>query len=257
MNDALTLFEKAKQTNLDAIRQLEALTNLDTPDLSAINNLGICYEYGYSVVQDQVKAITLYRRAADLGDDTAMCNLGLVNQAGRGTPINIATASYWYLEAAKKKTTNPIGTSRAIRELEELSKVASPNAIVLNNLAVCYECGYGVIQDYAKTRILYRRAADLGDDTAMCNLGVSYQEGRGTPIDITTATYWYLEAAKKKTTNPNGSPRAIDQLEKLVREVSPHREAIISLAICYEQGYVVTKNSHKATELLLKLVCIA
>jgi ankyrin repeat protein len=158
MSDARSLLDKAKSTNIDAIKQLEILTNLDTPDLIAINNLGVCYEFGYSVVRDESKAITLYRRAADLGDDAAMCNLGLANQAGRGTPINIVTAAYWY-----------------------------------------------------------------------------------------------LESAKRKTTNPNGSPRAIDQLEKLVREASPHREAIISLAICYEEGYVVTKNSHRATELFAKV----
>lgn len=252
MSDARSLFEEAKNSNLDAVHQLEKLANLVTPNLIAINNLGVCYEFGYGVVQDQAKAVTLYRRAADLGDDSAMCNLGLANQAGRGTPLDISWAAHWYLEAAKKNTKNLNGTIRAIRELEALSTAMSPNAVVLNNLAVCYEFGYGTTLDPTKALLLYRQAAELGNDTAMCNLGLAYQKGLGVSIDISSATFWFFESAKRNTTNPNGSPRAIEQLEKLVKESSPHKDAVVSLAICYEEGYSVPKDSKKSLDLFTK-----
>jgi hypothetical protein len=107
-------------------------------------------------------------------------------------------------------------TSHEILPIEEFAKTKTLNATMINNLGVCYESGYSVVQDQKKALTLYRRAADLGDDTAMCNLGLAHHAGRGTLTDLSSAAYWYLESAKKNTNHPNGSRRAVQQLTSLV-----------------------------------------
>jgi len=201
--------------------------------------------------QNLSKAMKRYR-AHEEDKDIAMCNIALCHQFGRGTSIDLSTAAYWYLESASCKTRNSNGTLRAIRELEALAKNVPPNSSVLNNLGVCYEYGYGVTQNLLKTIELCRRAADLGNDVAMCNLGLCYQFGKGTSIDLSTAAYWYLQSAKYRTTNSNGTLRAICELEALAENVPPNTDVLNNLGICYEYGYVVTKNSQKALELFTK-----
>ena len=42
-----------------------------------------------------------------------------------------------------------------------------------------------------------KQAADQGDATAQCNLGVMYGNGRGVEQDYTKAVYWYSKAAEQ------------------------------------------------------------
>ncbi len=44
-------------------------------DALSMNNLGYCYEMGYGVVQDEQKAVELYRQSAQLGNTFAEGNL--------------------------------------------------------------------------------------------------------------------------------------------------------------------------------------
>ena len=45
-----------------------------------MNNLACMYERGQSVLKDRVKAVELYKQAADLGDDFAQTNLALLHR---------------------------------------------------------------------------------------------------------------------------------------------------------------------------------
>jgi hypothetical protein len=50
--------------------------------------------------------------------------------------------------------------------------------------------------DYAEAMRWWRKGADLGDDNAMFQLGLSYQFGtRGVPADYAQAILWYRRAA--------------------------------------------------------------
>jgi TPR repeat protein len=71
-----------------------------------------------------------------------------------------------------------------------------------------------VAQDYAKAREWYEKAAEKGDTTAMVNLGLLYDNGRGVAQDYAKAREWYEKAADR------GVPKAKAQLERL-----PIREA--------------------------------
>ncbi len=64
------------------------------------------------------------------------------------------------------------------------------------DVAICYERGVGVTQDFAKDVIWLERAATHGNVDAEYKLAHSYRTGRGTAIDPAKAFAWYLKAAQ-------------------------------------------------------------
>jgi VWFA-related protein len=66
------------------------------------------------------------------------------------------------------------------------------------NLALMYAGGQGVPQDYAQALAWYRKAADLGDAPAQYNLGLMYEGGQGVPRDYALALSWYRKAADQR-----------------------------------------------------------
>lgn len=59
----------------------------------------------------------------------------------------------------------------------------------------------GFDQDFTKARYWYEKAADLGDDWALCNLGYCYFYGRDVEIDYEKAYYYFLKSSHLN--NPN------------------------------------------------------
>jgi TPR repeat protein len=65
------------------------------------------------------------------------------------------------------------------------------------NLGNLYDAGHGVEQDPAHANALYREAIEAGNDdsddddtallNALCNLGISYFEGKGVERCVATA----------------------------------------------------------------------
>jgi uncharacterized protein len=58
-----------------------------------------------------------------------------------------------------------------------------------------YQQGRGVRVDYAEAMNWYRRAADGGNDSAMYNIGLLFDEGLGMDKNKTQAVFWYRKAA--------------------------------------------------------------
>lgn len=75
------------------------------------------------------------------------------------------------------------------------SEPASLSAIASFLLALRYEHGEGVAQDYTHARQLYCDAANQGDARAFFNLGWMYANGRGMPRDDAIAVGWWQKAA--------------------------------------------------------------
>ena len=69
-------------------------------DASAQNNLGVMYEDGTGVPQDDTQAVAWYRKAADQGDASAQYNLGLMYANGTGVPQDDTQAVAWTRKAA-------------------------------------------------------------------------------------------------------------------------------------------------------------
>ena len=120
--------------------------------------------------------ILMYRRAAEMGDPQAMCNLGNCYYNGQGgLTKDTSKAVEWYRKAAEKG-----------------------NPTAMNNLGNCYDYGKGgLTKDEVKAGEWYQKAAEAGNATAMFKLGLCYKHGlRGLTKDTSKAVEWYQKAAE-------------------------------------------------------------
>ena len=133
----------------------------ETGHVGAQFNLGVMYESGQGVPQDDAEAMKWFRLAAAQGHARAQGSLGFMYDNGRGVPQDYAEAVKWYRLAAEQ------GVAEA-----------------QYNLGVMYDNGRGVPQDYAEALKWYRLAAAQGYASAQGNLGVMYVNGQGVPQSL-------------------------------------------------------------------------
>ena len=69
-------------------------------DAYAQNNLGVMYDKGEGVLQDDSEAVKWYRRAAEAGDAVAQNNLGAMYGKGEGVLQDHRLAYMWFNLAA-------------------------------------------------------------------------------------------------------------------------------------------------------------
>jgi TPR repeat protein len=93
------------------------------------------------------------------------------------------------------------------------------------DLGWMYEHGQGVDKDYAKARVRYQKAADVGHPDAMNDLGLLYAKGLGGAQDYGKAREWYQKAV-----------------------AAGNAEAMKNLGGLYELGYGVVQDYAKARE---------
>ena len=143
----------------------QGTTNAQTPlaetrqsaeqgDVAAQYNLGLSYDYGLGVPQDDTRAVLWYRIAADRGHAAARYNLGVMYRNGEGVPQDFTEAVAWFRKAADQGH----GAARY-------------------NLGAMYVNGEGVPEDDTQAVAWFREAADEGDVAAQYNLGVMYARG--------------------------------------------------------------------------------
>jgi uncharacterized protein len=144
----------------------------DQGNADAQSGLGLMYQTGRGVPQNNLIAASWYRKAADQGNPQAQFNLGLMYTSGLGVPKDFAIAASWFRKAADQGSADAQG-----------------------RLGLWYENGIGVPKDYAIAVSWYRKAADQGLIFAQSELGLMYQSGRGVPQDDEAAVSWYRRAA--------------------------------------------------------------
>ena len=71
-------------------------------DATAQFNLGVMYNKGQGVKQDDVEAVKWYRKAAKQGEASAQFNLGSMYADGRGVKQDYVEAVKWYRKAAEQ-----------------------------------------------------------------------------------------------------------------------------------------------------------
>ena len=130
-------------------------------------NLGLMYDDGRGVPEDDGEAVKWYRLAAEQGHASAQNNLGLMYQKGQGVPKDYKTAVKWYKLAAEQGFPAAQG-----------------------NLGVMHGKGQGVPQDYKIAVKWYKLAAEQGVADAQGNLGVMYAFGTGILKDYVYAHMW-------------------------------------------------------------------
>jgi uncharacterized protein len=75
-------------------------------DAQAQMNLGLAYDFGNSVPEDDTEAVKWYRKAAEQGLAIAQFSLGNMYSIGTGVPEDDAEAVKWYRKAAEQGYAN-------------------------------------------------------------------------------------------------------------------------------------------------------
>jgi serine/threonine protein kinase len=119
----------------------------DLGDASAMEELGECYRTGDGVNKDGLTAEQWFLRSAVAGNSSAMVLLGAMYYLGDDIPESDEDAVKWFQRAADLK--NPAG---------------------LYDLAKMYEDGRGVSRNMDKAKQFYQQSADLGNTEAQHRL---------------------------------------------------------------------------------------
>ena len=142
-------------------------------DERAWNSLGLMYEDGQGVPQNNVKAAECYRKAAEKGHDKAQANLGRMYREGLGVPQDDREAAKWYRQSADQGF---VGGQ--------------------NNLASLYLQGRGIEKNLDKAILYYTLAAKQGYGPAQLKLAEIYR----TLEDRPSAKEWSERAQEQDYT---------------------------------------------------------
>lgn len=207
-------------------------------DAEAQVGVGLLYQLGYGLAQDDTKAMEWYTHAAQQGNANAQTNLAVLYESGRGAPKNLIEAANWYAKAAHH------GQARA-----------------QNNLGKMYADGRGVPQDDAEAVKWYRKAAEQGYAQAQSNLGWMLGRGLGVQKNLIRAAYWLTQASGQgdvwaQTTLGNmyaygeGVPQNDTEAAKWYTKAAQQGDASAqnSLAKMYENGLGISKDEAEAVK---------
>jgi len=188
----------------------DTLKKAERGEAEAQYNLGIMYQFGKEVKQDQKLATYWYTKSAEQGHQFAQHFLGGMYLSGKGVPQNYKQAFYWYEKSAKqgwapaqhfiglmysKGKGTPQDYNQAIHWLKKATEQGYTNALPV--LADIYYSGVGVPQNYEEAFFWYKQAAEQRYPSAQYCLGLMYYFGRGVQKDYKQAIYWYEKAAKQ------------------------------------------------------------
>jgi hypothetical protein len=174
-------------------------------DAAAQNNLGLMYDQGLGVPQDNKEAVSWFRKAAEKGDAAAQNNLGREYAKGLGVSQDDQQAVSWFRKAAEE------GYAEA-----------------QDNLGAMYANGHGVSQDYKQAAAWIRKAADQGSARAQIHLASLYEKGLGVPQDYAEARKWYGLAAANPSVDEEQRELATkggDNVAKKIEEAQKQAEA--------------------------------
>ncbi|KAG1137661.1 hypothetical protein G6F37_005561 [Rhizopus arrhizus] len=142
-----------------------------------------CYELGLGTKKNYKHAMQFYRKAANLGDASAMYKLGMIILSGSiGQQKNPREALSWFLRAAQ------IADEKHPHALHELG-------LLYENLSNRIP---SVIPDLDYARELFSQAALLGYAPSQFKLGWAYENGQlNCPTDPRRSIAWYSRAAEQ------------------------------------------------------------
>ena len=155
---------------------------------------------------DCASALNIWRPLAEQGDAAAQTGLGILYDNGCAVPKDAALALVWYSKAADQGNAEaeyrlgqayvlgrkdlPPDRSRGLALMIRAGEHG--HATSLRAIGDFYRIGlFGFSKDDAEAAAWYRKAADLGSDTAEGHLAIAYELGRGVPKDLGQAAFWY------------------------------------------------------------------
>ncbi|EXX50158.1 uncharacterized protein OCT59_023665 [Rhizophagus irregularis] len=175
-----------------------------------IDLLGNFYYSGIGTNVNKQKAIELFQKAANLGNNIAQYDLGNCYLYGIGVNIDYNKAFELFKKSAEGEYPegiaqlgncydNEIGTSIDREKAFELYRKAANLGSIpgIGNLAYCYQYGIGTDISEHKAFELYQKAANLGYDIAQCRLAYMFEIGDGIDKDMDKAYHWYKKSAEQ------------------------------------------------------------
>ena len=142
--------------------------------------LGICYEMGIGVEENETEAFKYYTLAADNGNTTSMYRTGLCYYNGVGVKQNYAEAYRWFTDAA-----------------------GNENVAAIYYLGKMMMYGEGCNPDPEAAVQWLLKAAEKNNDKAQFELGNAYLTGNGVEENDEIAMEWFEKAAE------NGNEKAL------------------------------------------------
>lgn len=147
-------------------------------NLKALNSIGSCYENGNGVEKDEFQAYSFYKKAALRGMPNAFVNVAQCYLNGVGTNRDLLKARAWFVKGAeygyRVAQTNAgylylsiegeEDHDKAFYWLTKASEQNSPSALEM--LGMCYENGLGTKVDLSKAQECYRKSYQLGNEYA-------------------------------------------------------------------------------------------
>ena len=106
----------------------------------AQHNLGLMYENGQGVPEDDKEAVKWYRMAAEQGDASAQNNLGLMYAKGEGVPMDGAVAYMWFNIAATAGDQNALYNRNRVQKHLTPEQIAEGQRLTrqcINDLSLC------------------------------------------------------------------------------------------------------------------------
>lgn len=143
-------------------------------DAGAQFHVGLAYDLGDGVPEDNATAMHWYQKAAEQGEVRAQVNLGSMYERGDGILKDDMAAFNWYQKAAE------LGF-----------------AMAQYNVGLMYDFGRGVPEDKAMAVHWYQQSAKQGDFFAQWNLAVKLYNGEGVAEDKVRAYAWIIVAAER------------------------------------------------------------
>ena len=115
------------------------------------------------------------------------------------------------------------------------------------DLALMYDKGQGVPQDYQQAVRWYTKAAEAGNMKAQHNLALMYDNGQGVPQDYQQAVRWYAKAAEAGNTKAQYNLAAMYFEGKGIPQDSVLAHVWANLAASQGQEDMVKKRDAIAT----------
>ena len=264
---------------IDALKEMA-----EKGEVKAQFHLGVKYEFGLGVTEDDAEAVKWYRKAAEQGDSSAQFMLGEKYDFGLGVTEDDAEAAKWYRKAAEQGDQGAqyslglmyayggLGVTQdyaeAVKWYRKAAEQGDPSGQY--GLGFMYEYGRGVTQDYAEAVKWYRKAAEQGDSNAQYNLGVMYDNGEVVPENYVEAYKWANLAAaqgheaaqkSKNILAKKMTPQQIAEAQRLSAAFKPRKEtpnkadtgsakstgATSSQPDSFGSGFFVTANGYLLT----------
>ena len=170
-----TAFQLPAQQTDAARKSFEKIkAKAEKGDAEAQLNLGLCYDKGEGIAENESEAVKWYRKAAEQNIAKAQFYLGSCYGFGRGVSKDEKEAVIWYRKAAEQNLIPAQYT-----------------------LGACFALGKGVAKDEMEAVKWYRKAAEQNDAEAQFQMGTRYASGEGVAKNEIEAVMWWRKAAEQ------------------------------------------------------------